>query len=165
MDPRAWSAEPPVGPGGAPPGVPGQGQIELFRLVRVRGIFGHGAKQKNAAGDLGAQERAPAADPFAPAVILEKTLAEIGARIGLPPIHFARQRRDGLNQRASLRRRETRQAFERGNNGKRAGGYRTRAQIPRPVAKKRLSLGARLLNPSSDGVDERAEGFLAQDLA
>ena len=75
MDPRAWSAEPPVGPGGAPPGVPGQGQIELFRLVRVRGIFGHGAKQKNAAGDLGAQERAPAADPFAPAVILEKALS------------------------------------------------------------------------------------------
>src|SRR5580704_2443417 len=49
--------------------MPGEQEIEFFGLVRVRGIFGVGAEEKNAAGDRVALERPALADPFAPAII------------------------------------------------------------------------------------------------
>jgi hypothetical protein len=72
------------------------------------GIFGVAPEEQNAAGDRVALEHAPRANPFAPAVVLEKTLAEIGARIGLPPVEIAGQRR------------VARRAYEEGDDGKRA---------------------------------------------
>src|SRR5271166_2303589 len=120
MDPLSRRAKPPVGGAGTPPGMPGQGDIEFLRLVRMRGIFDVGAEEKNAAGDRVALERAAPADPFAPAVVCKEALAEIGARIGLPPVEIAGQRGDGLNQRPRLGPRGARQAYERGNDGKRA---------------------------------------------
>ena len=57
MDQTSRRAQPPVGVAGAPPGMPGQGEIEFFGLVRMRGIFDVGAEEKNAAGDRVALER------------------------------------------------------------------------------------------------------------
>ena len=70
MDPLSRRAQPPAGFGRAPPGMPGQREIELLRLVRMGGIFGVAAEQQNAAGDRIALERPALADPFAPAVVL-----------------------------------------------------------------------------------------------
>ena len=70
MDPFSRRAKPPIGARGTPPGMPGQRQMELFRLVRMRGIFDVGAEEENPAGERLALEGAAPADPFAPAVVL-----------------------------------------------------------------------------------------------
>ena len=104
MDPCPRRAKPPVGLAGTPPGAPRQREVELLRLVRVRGIFGVRTEHEDAAGDRVADEGAAVADPFAPAVIVEEALAEIGARIGLPPVEIAGQRRGRFDQRPRARR-------------------------------------------------------------
>ena len=148
MDPLSRRAKPPIGLVGSPPGMPGQREIEFFRLVRMRGIFGLGAEEKNAAGDRVALERAASPDPFAPAVVLQEALAEIGASVGLPPVEIAGQRRDGLDQRARVGRSVPRQALEGGNDRSERGacgrGVRSRGQSRRkgkasgPAASSRL---------------------------
>ncbi len=57
MDQASRRAQPPVGLSSAPPGMPGQREIEFFRLVRMGGIFGVAPEQQNAAGDRVALER------------------------------------------------------------------------------------------------------------
>jgi hypothetical protein len=158
MDPLSRRAKPPTGLAGAPQGMAGQREIKFLRLVRMCGIFGVGAEEKNAAGDRMALERAALADPFAPAVVLQETLAEIGARIGLSPLEIAGQRRDGLNQRPGMGRREVLEAFERIDDGKRARDYRPRDQFARPVAEERGSLRACCLEQLSEGGNESAQG-------
>ena len=97
MDQPSRRSQPPVGAAGAPEGVPCQREIEFLRLVRMGGIFGVRADEQNAAGDRVALERSASADPFAPAVVLQESLAEIGAGICLPPVEIAGQRRDGFD--------------------------------------------------------------------
>jgi hypothetical protein len=160
MDPLSRRAQPPVGLSHAPPGMPGEREIELLRLVRMGGIFGLGPEEKNAAGDRIALERPALADPFAPAVVLQETLAEIGAGIGLPPVEIAGQRRDGFDQRLGLRGGEALEALERGNDGKRMRGLRPRGQLLRPVAEERRSLRAGGLEQAVEGGHERAQGTL-----
>ncbi len=72
MDPLSRRAKPPAGLGRSPPGMPGEREIELLRLVRMGGIFDVAAEQQNAAGDRVALERPALTDPFAPAVVLQE---------------------------------------------------------------------------------------------
>jgi hypothetical protein len=160
VNPLSGRAKPPIVAAGTPPGASCQGEIELFRFMRMRGIFGVGAKDENATGDRIAGECAALADPFAPAVVPQETRAEIGECIGLPPVEFAGQRRDALNQRPRLRRREPREISKRGNDGQRARDLRPRSQIPRPVAKERLGLRPRRAEKVLDGVHETSQAFL-----
>ena len=94
MNPFSRLTQPPIVFARAPQSVAGQRQVELLRLVRMGGIFDVRAEEENAAGDRVTDEGAALADPFAEAVVVEETLAEIGSRIGLPPIEFVGQRCD-----------------------------------------------------------------------
>ena len=159
MNPCPRRAKPPIGFAGTPSGVARQREIEFFGLMGVGRIFGFRTEQEDAAGDRVADEGAALADPFAEAVVVEEALAEIGARIGLPPIEFASQRRDAVDQRACLWRGEARQALQRRDHRKRACGDRPRDQLPRPVADEGVSLRAGSLQEFAENDDEAADRF------
>jgi hypothetical protein len=153
MDPCPWRAKPPIGFAGTPERAPGQREIELLRLMRMGWILGVRAEHEDAAGDPVAYEGAALADPFAEAVVVEEALAEVGDCIGLPPGELAGERRDRVNQRPRARRGVSRQAWKRGNDGKRARDDRPRNQLRRPVAKERLSLRACRFEEGVENVD------------
>jgi hypothetical protein len=153
MDPCSRRTKPPVGLAGTPPGAPRQREVELLRLVRVRGIFGVRTEHEDAAGDRVADEGAALADPFAPAVVVEEAPAEVGFRISLPPVELAGQRRDRLDQRPRARRGEAGQALQRSNDRKRASDDRPRDQVLRPIAKELLSLRACRFEEGVETVD------------
>ena len=125
----------------------------------MRGIFDVGAEEKNAAGDRVALERAAPADPFAPAVVCKEALAEIGARRLRSAASRDRRPARRRPQPASPRLgpRGARQAYERGNDGKRARRLRARDRV-RGHAKERQCLRASGPKQFPEGGNERAQG-------
>jgi hypothetical protein len=141
VDPCRRRTKPPIGDIGTPEGAPGEREIEFLRLMRMVGIFGLRPEQEHAAGDAFAYERAALADPFVIAVVFQEALAEIGARIGLPPVEFAGQRLDRLDKGAGLGRRQARQALQSGHDGKRARANRPRTSSDGQSRKKASACG------------------------
>ena len=108
-------------------------QVNLLRFMGMRGIFGIGGEQENSTGDPVTVEYSAPADPFAPAVALQETLAKIAADVGLPPFEMPCKALDVLNKDVRRGHGEAPDAVQGVRDRERFGNLWPRCQMLRPI--------------------------------